>query len=57
MTMVMMRCKAQKKFNLRAFFEFFICCGSILSLFNFYFSLLLGMVMCDNELKTKENKI
>ena len=25
--------------------------------FNFYFSLLLGMVMCDNELKTKENKI
>ena len=25
--------------------------------FNFYFSLLLGMVMCDNELKAKENNI
>ena len=24
--------------------------------FNFYFLLFLGMVMCDNECKTKENK-
>jgi len=34
-----------------------ICCGSILSLVQFYLPLFLGMAMYDNEFKTKENKI
>ena len=34
-----------------------ICCGSILSLVQNLFSFVLGMVMYDNEFKTKENKI
>ena len=33
------------------------CCGSIYPWFKFYFPLFWGMVMYDNELKTKRNKI
>ena len=33
------------------------CCGSIYSWFKFYVPLFWGMVMYDNELKTKRTKI
>ena len=35
----------------------YICCGSILSLVQILFSIVFGMVMYDNEFKTKGNKI
>ena len=36
--------------------EYYKCCGSILSLVQILFSFLLGMVIYDNEFKTKGNK-
>ena len=36
------------------YLNYFISCGSTLK---FYFLLLLGIVMCNNEFETKENKI
>ena len=35
----------------------YVCCGSILSLVQIFFSFFLGIVMYDNEFETKEKKI
>ena len=35
----------------------YVCCGSILSLVQIFFSFFLGVVMYDNEFETKEKKI
>ena len=37
--------------------SFTLCCGSILSLVQIFFSFVLGIVMYDNEFETRENKI